>query len=326
MAQLSHQLLGVLSLSALVFGLPAASLAATTATNDTTGSDSTNVASVDQDFSVTVNSSQDANVDNDTNITLNGGGNSASDNTGDASILIDQSEVTTQTATEANVGSSALVLPSIDPGTVTVSNTDTGSGSTNTADATFNSAIDINSVKSSSVTNRVSTATDLGGNEADDNTGDASIVISGVKIRTSISTNANTDDNQPNPQPSPTPGAGGGAGGGGSTNPPTAGGGGDGGTTTTTTTGAGGGTVATTMASVAAPSPSPTPTAMVGGEVTTSLAVAAAPIGQGGGFFPAGQNALPILLAIFFLILGLTSSQSIIRQLKFYLTTPRFQF
>lgn len=273
-----------LSVASLVlFSLPAVTLA-DEATNNTTGANSSNNASITQSTSFSFDVSNNATTRNSIDITANTGDNSASNNTGNGTVQSGSADIAAAATTTANPGAGSITLPAMPhDSSVTASNTRTGANSTNTADVTVDHTANVDIRNSSTANNSASIDVNTGDNRADNNTGNGLVRSGDVRVRVSFNTVANAGGVT---RTAP----GGGAGGGG-----------------TTPTGAGGGTTtATTTTITPTPSPSPTTTAAISGAGETRATTVVHPRGGvGGGFVPAGGNWLTIATLLFLLSFGI---------------------
>jgi len=162
--------------------LPFASLALASSTfaadvgNSDTGASSENNTSVTIENNTTVSQSNDLTVTNDIFPTANTGDNSASKNTGDGSV---SSGDISGSVTLENTGNQNLLDPAAPANgegiDFTVTNSQTGADSENSAKVHFKNDLDLVFSNKASVKNDIGALLNTGGNSSDKNTGDGSV-------------------------------------------------------------------------------------------------------------------------------------------------------
>lgn len=160
--------------------LPESSMPDVSVGNEETGSSSDNDATATADSTTTLDISRSGSADNTTVGTFANGDNDANDNTGDARIRVRGNNVSSITQTDINSSAGASLMAdgmSHDMGDVEAINDTTGSGSSNTAAVTLNHSFSSTEDSSADVTNDTVITMDGGDNDANDNTGDAEIVV-----------------------------------------------------------------------------------------------------------------------------------------------------
>jgi hypothetical protein len=159
------------------------------ATNSNTGADSDNDASVTIENNTTVNSTNNADINNTITVNANTGNNSADRNTGDGSV---SSGDINGSVSVANLGNengnfdSALNLDCNGDCNFSASNSNTGAGSSNNSSISFTNNLDLTVQNNASVENNVGANLNTGGNSADRNTGDGSVISGDIDFTIDI--------------------------------------------------------------------------------------------------------------------------------------------
>ncbi len=150
--------------------------------NANTGSNSINEASGSQTNEVSVDNSNQANISNNINLSNNTGDNSTSDNTGSGSV--ETGDVNSQTeVTNSDINSNAVDASNINTSSyIEASNSNTGSNSTNTATATSDTSVNVSAENNANITNDVTVDANTGNNNANRNTGDATIRTGDIDV------------------------------------------------------------------------------------------------------------------------------------------------
>jgi hypothetical protein len=159
------------------------------ATNTNTGADSTNDSSVSIENNTTVNSTNNADINNTITVNANTGDNSASQNTGDGSVAsgdINGSVSVANLGNENGDFNSLLNLNCNGECDFSAGNSNTGAGSTNDSSISLTNNIDVTVSNNANVDNNVGADLNTGGNSADKNTGDGSVVSGDIDFSVEI--------------------------------------------------------------------------------------------------------------------------------------------
>ncbi|MEX0621546.1 MAG: hypothetical protein WD187_00930 [Candidatus Woykebacteria bacterium] len=166
---------------------------ASTASNTNTGADSVNKAEVSVENNTTINSTNNANITNNISVKANTGKNEANKNTGDASIQtgdISGHVNITNKANGADVFNTNTNLICCGP-FLTSSNENTGADSVNKAETRIKNNLNINVNNNVDLQNNIGADLNTGENEANKNTGDASIKTGDINFEINIDNDVN---------------------------------------------------------------------------------------------------------------------------------------
>jgi hypothetical protein len=163
--------------------------------NSSTGSGSTNNATVTVVRALNVVITNDADINNDVTLDANTGANSADKNTGDGSVVSGNIDGTVGVKNQANVAdvSPLLSMASSAPVVnISVSNHQTGANSTNTASfGPVSNTRDISVCNYLDVDNTFLADATTGGNQADKNTGNGSVKSGDISFNVAFATVGN---------------------------------------------------------------------------------------------------------------------------------------
>lgn len=170
----------------MIFFLGAMPVSAMESSNDTTGADSTNTASLKIEKSIDINNSDKTNIENNIDLDLNTGGNSASKNTGNGSVST--GDIAANIDTENTVtGSKVGIDNSVENVSTLISeNRNTGANSENNAKATSTDRIKIVNNNNNKISNDLSLDLSTGNNSADKNTGNGEINTGNIDVGINI--------------------------------------------------------------------------------------------------------------------------------------------
>lgn len=174
--------------------------------NSQTGATSSNTANATANHDADLTVTNTADVNNAILYDLSTGDNTADRNTGGGSVQAGAMNASTAITNIANVPAplwlinvygvcdcdlsvldpSKYIINVIDPATMTAENSQTGSGSANTAAANQNSDVDIDVTNDARVNNNIRVVANTGGNSASDNTGKAQIKTGDINVATNI--------------------------------------------------------------------------------------------------------------------------------------------
>jgi len=162
------------------------------ASNNQTGADSYNNASVSVSNDVNITQGNTLVVTNSISINSNTGGNKADKNTGSASISTGDANASVDVSTSGNSNELTLNLGAM--GDPSASNSKTGADSWNKAKVDVDNDVDVSQLNMAVVTNDVDAKANTGKNEANKNTGDASIDTGDSDVEVTVSTDVNNND------------------------------------------------------------------------------------------------------------------------------------
>jgi hypothetical protein len=178
------------SVALLVATVVPAIAAGNTCTNSTTGPYSTNTCAVTNTSNVTVNNVNDAQIKNDIRSYSNTGGNSASYNTLGGSITTGNATLNATVQNLANINTTTVKIGSA-ASTNAGENEITGPFSTNEAFITNAHNVDVYNSNTASVDNDVEVKASTGRNNADYNTGPASVQTGSARLNLAVGTHVN---------------------------------------------------------------------------------------------------------------------------------------
>lgn len=167
-------------------------LAEDSASNDTTGAESTNNATVTENSSFNYTSVNDASAVNDVQFSAATGGNQANYNTGDGTINTGNASGEVEAANEFNKNTTNT--DGISNGNASASNTSTGAKSINNAWVKLCNSLDVKNFNFLKIKNLIKGSADTGNNDANYNTGDGSITTGDASVKIKISNEGNINE------------------------------------------------------------------------------------------------------------------------------------
>lgn len=166
---------------------------ADTASNTTTGADSTNIATTSTSNDTTINQSNTANISNNISIYANTGNNTANKNTGDGVITTGDINGSLTITNSVN-SNTANVQPCCESSENNASNEKTGADSYNKSNVWVNNDLTINQNSVMNISNNADVKLNTGGNEADKNTGDGIIRTGDINFSINVSNSGNNNN------------------------------------------------------------------------------------------------------------------------------------
>jgi hypothetical protein len=163
---------------------------AATTSNDTTGAESDNNATVSVNNDASILQQNTLTVKNNISVSSNTGGNTASKNTGDGTV---SSGDASAGASVSNVGNTNALSVSGGMGgdPTSASNSTTGAESHNDAKVDVNNNIDLTQKNDANVNNNVDIKAETGNNSADKNTGDGSVTSGDADVDVMVKNDLN---------------------------------------------------------------------------------------------------------------------------------------
>lgn len=158
--------------------------------NGTTGPYSSNYCTINNTSSVTVNNVNDAQITNNVTTRANSGGNSASYNTLGGSISTGNASGNTTVSSVANINTTTVSGGPSASGNSGTNNV-TGPESDNRININNDRAVDVWNSNTATVNNSVNVTADTGNNDADYNTGPASVSTGNAWLRAAVGTHVN---------------------------------------------------------------------------------------------------------------------------------------
>ena len=170
---------GAILATAAVVAATVMPVLADTATNDTTGAESTNMTSVKNINSVSITNVSDAYINNDVKSFSSTGHNVASENTMGGTILTGDARTEVSILNSANINTNLVNLGASNGGS-TAGNSITGHKSGNFADVLNQNSVNVLNDNTAVLQNKVCASSSTGGNVADENTdGNGGTILTG---------------------------------------------------------------------------------------------------------------------------------------------------